>query len=268
MTILFKEDFENDLSQFDSLTQINGTVEISPEAALFGTKGLKCVVNPVASSRACVVKLINATTLHVRGYFKIPAGLPEGGLSLISVMNSTKAGSPGVIRFRNVNGVNKLEAVYYRWDEPTVKWVQVNYPTTPDIVFDSNKTYLLEMRIAIGTAGQLKIWVDENPVIDITLDNSLHISMSEVRTGLVFASPTTSITVYHDEFAIGDSYIGPVGTPQPPPQPWNPMLIAGVVVASILGIGALIYVTRRHKYCSKKKNHVKATTKTLRNLKE
>ena len=248
MAILFKEDFENDLSKFDSLIQINGTVAISPEATLFGTKGLKCVVNPVASSRACAVKLVNATTLHVRGYFKIPIGLPEGGLSLISVMNSTKAGSPGVIRFRNIGGVNKLEAVYYRWDAPTTEWVQVNYPTTPDIVFDPNKTYLLEMRIVIGTAGQLKVWVDENPVIDITIDNSLHISMSEVRTGLVFASPTGGITVYHDEFAIGDSYIGPVTGPvPPPPSPINPMLIVGIVGMAALGIIALVYVTRRHK---------------------
>lgn len=243
MTISFDEDFEGDLTRFDSLMQNLGVVTTDSTAALFGSKGLKGVVSPngVVGARACAVKLVNATTLHIRGYFKIPVGLPEGGLSLISVINSGGDASPGVVRFRNINGVNKLDATYQNWDAVNLRWVYVNLSTTSDVLLDPARTYLIEMRIVIGTVGQLKVWVDEQVVIDVALDNSKHTGMSTVRTGLVYASSTGDTTVYHDEFALGDAYIGPVSTP-PPINPW---LIAGIAGASIIGIIALIYMMKK-----------------------
>jgi len=237
MAILLSEGFESGtIGQFDEAYEYNGGHVTIGSPGIFGNY---CLVGTTVAGqdhgRACVYKSVSATYLHQRAYIQVPQAIPDGGLTVMSMVLLGSA-TVACIRFRNVGGVDRLEVVYQT--EPGGPYHTVAF--TPETVLDPSRVYLLELSAKIGPGnGEIHAWLDEQEVVSVTgLDNSAIGMIDNVRFGNVVHLGDGGAVVLADECAIGDSYIGPVKAAPPPTIiPW---ILGAFAVAGVLGVGYLV----------------------------
>ena len=209
MAILFEDGFETgDLSKWDGVIETNGTVAIGERATPDDVLGRYFLIGDISAGgsnyRACVTKAVSVALVHARAYVSVEQGVPENGLTLISTVCANGM-TPGVIRARNIDGVDQLEVAY---QDSTGGYHSVAFSPPTNLV--PGTTYLLELMVKPGAGdGEIRAWVGENEVVTLTGLDMNHGLVTELRFGAVVLLGTGGAIVYADACAIGDSYIGP-----------------------------------------------------------
>lgn len=201
MAIIFEDGFESgDISAFDGKREAaGGVVTVEQIAPAFGNYHMVGTIPPGEThGRACVYKSVNLPICYARAYINI-VDLPDSsrGFTLISFVRPDGA-TPGVVRVRD-------EAFEVVWQDSARGY----HSQMSSVPLERGRYYLLELMSKPGAGdGELKLYIDEKEVLSLTGLDSGSGPITEVRFGAVILINAGGATVYADQCAIGDSYIG------------------------------------------------------------
>ncbi|MEE9532895.1 MAG: LamG-like jellyroll fold domain-containing protein, partial [Acidimicrobiia bacterium] len=191
---LFSDGFESgNLTAWDgSNTETGDTLAASTEQAKTGTYSAKAVLDTVTGAQAMVWKNIaGQTTLYSRTYFYLdPSFVTTGD---ITVMAFSQSDWTSIISI-HIND----DMTMYLWN--SVAGEAYGFQATNTI--SKGAWHSLEMMATISpTAGEARLWLDNNLEIEATAKNlGTAITIDRVATAITWASPKTEAnTLYIDD---------------------------------------------------------------------